>query len=346
MKVAPAQADAFCARPDPAIGLVLLYGPDQGLVAGRRRRLIEAVLGQPDDPFRLVELEADRLGQSPGLLLEEAQAMSLVGGRRVVVIRQAPESLAKALAALLEMNGHEALVIVEAGELGTGSSLRRLAEKAKTAAAIACYRADGRALDAQLRDLLRRHGLGVEPDAMAFLVAHLGSNRELTENEVAKLALYKGDADGGRVSLADCEAIVGDSSALGIDRLVWAALIGRPGDAARYLDRLLGEGQAPVRLVRAFTAVLLRLAGLKARVEAGEAASAVIDSLRPPVHFTQRPAMQRALETWSGDRLDAALALTLETELATKRARSPDRLLLRHLILRLAPATTAAARSG
>jgi len=349
MKVAPAQADAFCARPDPAVGLVLLYGPDQGLVAARRRRLIQAVLGQPDDPFRLVELEPDRLVQAPGLLVEEAQAMSLVGGRRVVVVRQAAENLAKPLAALLGLDGHEALVIVEAGELGTASSLRRLAEKTKTAAAIACYRVDGRALDAQLRDLLRQHGLGVEPDAMAFLVSHLGANRELTENEVAKLALYKGEAQGGRVSLADCEAIVGNSAALGIDRLVWAGLVGRPGDAVQFLDRLLGEGQAPVRLVRAFSAMLLRLAVLRARVDAGEAPTAVIDSLRPPVHFSQKPAMQRALETWPSARLEAALALALETELACKRARSPDRLLVHRLLLQLAPprqGTAAASRSG
>ena len=39
-------------------------------------------------------------------------------------------------------------------------------------------------------------------------------------------------------ALADVEAIVGNSSALGIDRLVWSGLVGRPGDAARALDRL------------------------------------------------------------------------------------------------------------
>lgn len=348
MKVAPAQADAFCAGPDPSVGLVLLYGPDQGLVAERRRRLVMAILGQPDDPFRLVELEAERLAQSPGQLIEEAQAMSLVGGRRVVVVRQATDGLARTLNALLEQGGHEALVVVEAGELGTASALRRLAEKAGSAAAIACYRAEGRALDAQLRDLLRGHGLGIDPDAMAFLLSHLGSNRELTQNEVAKLALFKGDAADRRITLADCEAIVGNSSALGIDRLVWAALVGRPADAAGYLDRLLAEGQAPVRLIRAFATMLLRLVTLKARITAGEAAAAVIDSLRPPVHFSQKPAMQRALEIWPVERLEAALAMAHETELACKRARSPDRLLLQRFVLQLARAAASAQgpRSG
>ena len=58
--------------------------------------------------------------------------MSLVGGRRVVVVRQAPESLAKALAALLEMNGHEALVIGETrGHLGQSALLAEVFNRAE-----------------------------------------------------------------------------------------------------------------------------------------------------------------------------------------------------------------------
>lgn len=332
MKVTPQQADAFVNRPDPSIGLVLLYGPDQGLVADRRRRLIAAVLDQPDDPFRMAELAADRVVQGPGLLVEEAQAMSLVGGRRVVLVRQVTDGLARAVDMLLEQGGHEALVVVEAGELGASSSLRRSAEKAKHAAAIACYRADGRALDGQLRDLLRAHGLAIEPQAMTYLAAHVGANREVTENEVAKLALYMGDAPGGRVTMADIEAVVGNSSALGVDRLVWAGLVGRPGDAARALDRLLGEGQAPIRLIKAFASTFMRLLPLSVRVASGEAPGAVIDGIRPPVHFSQKDSMRRALETWPTARLEAGLALAMAAELACKRAQSPDRLLVRRLL--------------
>jgi DNA polymerase III subunit delta len=332
MKVTPQQADAFCNHPDPKTGLVLLYGPDQGLVVERRKRLIAAFLDQPDDPFRLAELHADRLVQGPGLLVEEAQAMSLVGGRRVVVVRQATDALAKAVEGLLGMGGHEAFVIVEAGELGGSSSLRRVAEKAKTAAAVACYRAEGRSLETQLRDLLRAQKLTIEPDAMAFLAAHVGANREVTQNEVAKLAIYKGDEPGSRVTLADVEAVVGNSSALGIDRLVWTGLVGRPSDAARALDRLLGEGQAPIRLIKGFASTFMRLLPLGARVAAGEAAAAVVEGIRPPVHFTQKDAMRRTLETWPMARLEAGLAMALAAERACKRAQSPDRLLVRRLV--------------
>jgi DNA polymerase-3 subunit delta len=336
VKVQTGSADGFCRRPDPAIGVVLLYGPDQGLVADRRRQLVEAVLGAADDPFRLTELEAERVTAAPGLLLEEAQALSLVGGRRIVLLRQATDTMAKPLAGLLGQGGHAALVIVEAGELGAGSALRRLAEKDRAAAAIACYRIDGAGLASQIRDHLRGLGLSAEPEAMAYLVEHLGGNRELTRAELEKLALYKGEDRAARITLDDVAAVVGNSSALYVDALVWACLVGRPGTAEPILDRLLGEGQAAVRLIRAISSALLRLLPLAARAARGEAPAAVVQGARPPVHFSQRASMQRALESWRAAGLEAALALALEAERRCKRARAPERLLLRRLVHEIA----------
>ncbi len=336
MKVQPAAADGFCRRPDPATGLILLYGPDQGLVADRRRLLVEAVLGAADDPFRLVELEAERVAATPGLLYEEAEALSLVGGRRIVLIRQATDALAKPLSGLVGQRGHAALVIVEAGELGTASALRRLAEKDAAAAAIACYRVEGAGLESLIRAQLRELGLAAEPGAMAYLVEHLGANRELTRAEIKKLALYKGDERAARITLDEAAAVVGDSSALAVDAMIWACLARQPDEAAAILDRLLNEGQMPVRLIRALAVTLLRLLPLAVRVGLGETAEAVVQGLKPSVHFRQRVPMQRALATWPPAGLEAALARTLEAERRSKRARAPDRLLVRRLIQEIA----------
>ncbi len=79
----------------------------------------------------------------------------------------------------------------------------------------------------------------------------------------------------------------------------------------------------------------MRLVPLRARVDSGESAGAVVDGLRPPVHFSQKEPMRRALERWSAERLESGLELAMAAELAAKRARSPDRLLVRRLIFEL-----------
>ena len=58
MKIPAARVDRFVRDPDPRVGLVLVYGPDAGLVRERAERLTRAIVDDPGDPFRLVRLTA------------------------------------------------------------------------------------------------------------------------------------------------------------------------------------------------------------------------------------------------------------------------------------------------
>ena len=91
MKLSAQQVERFLRQ--PSVPAVLVYGPDQGLVRERVERLIGAVLDDPKDPFRLSELSADALRGDPGRLLDEARALCLAGGRRVVRLRQAGDQV-------------------------------------------------------------------------------------------------------------------------------------------------------------------------------------------------------------------------------------------------------------
>lgn len=88
------RGDSFAAKPDPKIRAVLIYGPDAGLVRERLNIMTKAVAGAVDDPFRVIEFTADVLSDDPARLPDEAAAMALTGGRRVVRIRDAGDSTA------------------------------------------------------------------------------------------------------------------------------------------------------------------------------------------------------------------------------------------------------------
>ncbi len=337
MKLAGQPLERFLRRPAPDLPVVLVYGPDQGLVRERVERLVAAVLDDPKDPFRLSELGADALRADPGRLLDEARALCLVGGRRVVRVRQAGDQATAACRALLGLDAIEALILIDAGELGPNSSLRRLLEAAPKAAAIACYRDEGRDLGALVDRLLAEHDLQVEPDARAYLVEHLGADRGITRSEIAKLALYFAEpADrrpAPRVTLEAAAQVVGDSAALDLDDLVHAAALGDPRQVERCLDRLLGEGEAPVRLLRALANHLTRLHALALRIEAGEGIDQVIDRARPPIHFRRKASVRAALGRWPAARSAAALGRLVEAEVGCKTTGWPAAALCRRAVL-------------
>ena len=337
MKLTGQRVEGFLARPDPAVATVLLHGPDAGLVGERARRLAKLVVDDPGDPFRVSELSAEDLRLAPGRLVEEAQALCLMGGRRLVRVRDAADGMAPAVRELLALPAQEGFVLLEAGDLGAGSSLRRLVEGAPRAASLPCYRDEERDLAGLVQTLLGEHGLEADPDAFAHLVANLGGDRALTRAEIAKLALYLADRSGPRqrAALADVEAVVGDSSALSLDEAVHAAVLGRRAELERSLDRLLAEGQAPVRVLRAAAAFLLRLLRLRADMAAGRPLEAAVDAARPPIHFRQKPVVAAALRGWSADALVAGLSLLQTAEIRCKSAGAPEALICRAALAQL-----------
>jgi DNA polymerase-3 subunit delta len=74
--------DSFLARPDPARPIILLYGPDAGLVRERADALIASGVDDPNDPFSLVRLDGDDLATEPSRLVDEAMTVPLFGESR------------------------------------------------------------------------------------------------------------------------------------------------------------------------------------------------------------------------------------------------------------------------
>jgi DNA polymerase-3 subunit delta len=336
VKLKPAQVESLLARPDPRIATVLLYGPDAGLVAERARRLAAHIVDDVRDPFRVSELTGDDLRERPGRLVEEAQALCLMDGRRLVRVRDAADPATVAVRDLLALPVQEGFVVLEAGDLPGSSSLRKAVEDAAAAAALPCYREEARDLGGFVRALLSEHGLAATPDAIAYLEGHLGGDRGVTRAELGKLALYLADRPGARATLEDAAAIVGDSSALGIDDAINAAMLGRRRELDRAVDRLLAEGEAPIRLIGAAARTAMRLLRLSA-VAATGSVDAALTGARPPIFWRQRDQFKQLLGRWSPDRLAGALALLQAAELRCKSAgATPDAALCRAVLAQVA----------
>src|SRR5580692_11466107 len=122
MIVKPAEADRFLGKLPPDLIAILFYGPDQGLVRERAEKVITSIVPDLRDPFRIAEMDGAALAEDPGRLYGEAAALSMIGGRRVVRIRSATNTLAKTFAPFLAEAKSEALVVVEAGDLARDSS--------------------------------------------------------------------------------------------------------------------------------------------------------------------------------------------------------------------------------
>src|SRR3569833_3535209 len=98
------EPDSFLARPDAGRPIILLYGPDAGLVRERADALIASAVDDTNDPFTLVKLAGDELSAEPSRLVDEAMTVPLIGGRRAIRVRAGSRSFSSGVDTLAEMS--------------------------------------------------------------------------------------------------------------------------------------------------------------------------------------------------------------------------------------------------
>ncbi|OUJ02810.1 DNA polymerase III subunit delta [Acetobacter cibinongensis] len=318
--------------------VILMHGEDTGLIRERAQDATRQIAGSTDDPFRVAVLDKETHDR----LEEEATALSLMGGRRVVRVRDASDSLLKAVTTLLDAPT-DTLVILEAPSLPSRSKLRALLEKRQDCASVGCYPEEGRTLEGTITQMLTAHHVRIEQDALHWLTGRLGSDRGAARSEVEKLALYAGDT--GTLTLDDARVCIGDAGSVSIEDAAFAATEGRRADADLAIERALAEGTSPITIARAFLSHLHRLRRVRAAMADGESRTEAVKALRPPVFFKRTAGFNRALDLWSLAALTEALQETQALELACKQTGAPDELLCkRHVATLCAKAARAARR--
>jgi DNA polymerase III subunit delta len=301
------EIDAFLARPDPGRPIILLYGPDAGLVRERAEALLASAVDDPNDPFSLVKLDGDELSAEPSRLVDEAMTVPLFGGRRAIRVRAGSRSFAAGVDTLADLPVKDCRIVIEAGELRPESPLRKACERAKTAVAIACYPDGERELSKLIDDELQIANLRITQDARATLMALLGGDRQASRNELRKLTLY---AHGkGEATLDDVVAVVADASELKLDPIVDGAFAGKPELVESEFTKAMIAGTYPGVIVSAAQRQAAWLHKSALAVAEGTPVASLLESGFPRLHFSRKSAVETALRNLNAARLASIIDL-------------------------------------
>jgi len=311
------EIEKFLARPDPARPIMLVFGPDAGLVRERAEALVRASIDDAKDPFQLARLDGDDLASEPTRLVEEANTIPLFGGRRAVWVKAGSRNFAPAVEAVVAAASQDCRVVIEAGDLKRTAPLRALCERAKNAVALPCYADTERDLVRLIDDEMREAGLAISPEARAALVPLLGGDRLASRHEIAKLALFaRGKA---QVELDDVMAVVADASTLALDGLIDAAFAGRTTELEVQFGKARTAGTSPGTIVSTALRQVTQLHRARLAVEDGASVSEATGVIQPFVHFSRKAAVEAALRSWTSARLERAMAQLAEALLESRK---------------------------
>ena len=332
MKLAYRDIEPFVKSPNPAARVVLVYGPDNGLMKERAKTISKSVVEDINDPFNAVTLSTDILGDDPARLSDEAGAMSMMGGDRLIRVEDAGDKITPLIKNYLENPSESALIVLEAGELGPRSSLRKLCESAKNAAAVPCYVEDERDLGRLIRETLMAEGISIDNDATTWLAANISGDRQKARGELEKLITYKGN-DKTPVTLTDVRACCGEAGALALDDLVYAVAGNNPQKALQTFNTLMDEGVSFVVILRALQTHFKKLHLTKAKINEGANLETAIKAIAPPIFFKQQPAFKAQANRWSETGISKVLQKLMDLEAQCKQTGMPVETLCAQAVL-------------
>lgn len=331
MKLTWKQIDPFLKSPDPKARVILVYGPDNGLMRERCQTIGKTIVNDLDDPFNAISLTADIIHDDPARLNDEAMAMSMMGGARLIKIENGSDKLTTIIKSYLEAPSPENLIVIEADGLGTRSSLRQLCEKSKNAAALPCYVEDERGVSNLIRETLSNAGYFINADAVHLLAANVIGDRSRVRGEIEKLMLYMGDEK--NITIEHVHQSVGNIADADLDDLVYALAGGNTKKAIESYNRLIGEGVADIAILRSMQNHFRRLHYTQSVMRTGQSLDQAVKTLSPPLFFKVEPAFKSQVNKWQGKKLDTILLKLTELEAQSKRTGTPVQTLCSQAIL-------------
>ncbi len=334
MKLTGAAASRYFARPDPDRAGLLIFGADAMRVALKRQEVIAALVGPAGEAeMRLTRIPGSDLRKDPSLVQDALKAKGFFPGPRVAFIEEASDTLAPILAAALaDWQKGDASLIVTAGNLTKASALKKLFEDHPAAYAAGIY--DDPPTREEIEATLQKAGLkDIGTAAMADLTA---LSRDLDPGDfrqtIEKIALYKW-GDTTPLTPDDVAACAPLTIEAEVDDVLHAVAEGQAVTVGNLMRRLQGQGVNPVTLC---IGALRHFRALHAAASDPGGAAAGLARMRPPVFGPRRDRMLQQVQGWGMHRLESALQILIETDLALRSSsRAPAMAVMERALIRL-----------
>lgn len=334
MNIKPEQVDSIVKSLPHNIRGVVIYGSNEGMISTLSQQFIKAISPDIYDAFHVSYLDMSDITADVGALYAEFNAQSLMGGRRVVVVKDATNLLTKTLKELFASSPSDTLLIATSTALKTKDSLAVLAKDEDGFYGIGCYDDRDEDITAFASKFISKNGFSIDNSSFQLLCSRLSNDRKISANELDKLITYMGSKK--NIELKDILTVISDTSASSQEDLCYFVALGQTEKAIASYNRLIFEGEQPVALIRAISYHFMKLLDCAVKMEKGETADKVVFALRPPLMFFRKNAFISQLKVWNRSRIMNALTLLYQTERECKTTDFPAEQNASFTIMRIA----------
>ena len=330
MKISNYQIEPYIHRiAQEKIAGCLLFGPEAALVNYRFNLIAKKIAPNLSDPFLVANISKEKLVEDKAILADEFFSYSMLGGRKLILIRDCDAQAGAALKMLFSdqdfAKKSDNFILIQGGDLDKSSPLRKICEENSHFAAIACYEDDERVIKKFIADELLRHKVKFNLDVTLILFEKFGKNRQIILAELEKILVFLGEEKNLTVELV--KKLSASESEISANEFVENFAAQRFDSALLIAEKLFRDGFEAITLVRFLSNFLQKL--YQARMEIDSAGIGFDEAVKNQRLFFKAEAEFRlALKNLSKVFLIENLYELQQLEIKMKNSSLPPKLLL------------------
>lgn len=242
----------------------LIYGNDLISVRYYSELISKKIVANIKDPFLVTILTEEKLENQPSILAEEFYSISMFGGRKLIIIKDASSYTHQALKSLASdkefAKKSDNFILIQANELTAKSPLRIIADFNPNIASIGCYEVNDKVIFKFTQDKLIEKNIIASNEIINLINEKHGKNRIAISLEIDKISEYFA---GEKITLDQLNQLLVDQKETSFQQFVVSFADKKFQQALIHLDELISNGEEVIAILRILSNYFQKLYHLK-----------------------------------------------------------------------------------
>ena len=288
----------------------LMYGLNRGI----KNDLREEIKNKNKESEIITFFENDILKNN--LFYDAVTNQSLFSNKKIVFIQEASDKITNQISEILEKEINDVQIYIFSGILEKKSKLRSFFEKNKKLATLPCYEDNERSLISYINKKLQGYK-GLTGEIINLIISNSNLDREVIKNEIIKIKNFFLIQ---KINKKEILEILNIKNGTNFEIIRDNALIGEKKKINKLLSEIEIMNEDIFFYLNNLNARILKLQEIiKISDEDKNKYEQVLETLKPPIFWKDKPAVMQQLRTWDLKRLGKLAAKIGKTEILMKK---------------------------
>ena len=315
--------------------VILLYGPNLGLVNLLYSKTVKSLNIDIKDPFNVTKVNGTEFKENPFILEDNINTFNILTEKKFILLDLSHISINKNIENnilnSIVNDDVNYLLIIKAGNIGSQNKLVKHLANSGNSVLTVCYEENTNEIKNNIGNILIKHKINFSNEFISNLSSLFNADSLSNKMEIEKLESFLINNKNVTEDIVLNFLLINEN--INLNKVVNSCLNGETRESLFYLDKIYDKSNSNIILIKMFGKRFKTLEKILLSNQHGKSLTESINNLKSPVFFKDKPIFLFHCKLWSFKKINLIQKRLIDLELKTKIGLYPEKILLSQFIL-------------